>query len=117
MEKGYVKVWNDGPVDHDEDFQGEHIHIPRGKFIEMPRSKALTFLEQWRPFNRSGAVSQQGLKALRIEEDPEEHAAKRDQPLKFVASDGKKFRTKQGLAAHEDSLSFKGGKGGKNKSA
>ena len=34
------KIWNDGPVDHEEEFLGEKIFIPRGEFIEMPRSKA-----------------------------------------------------------------------------
>ena len=43
----------------------------------------------------------------RIEEDHEERAAKYDQPFKFVASDGTKFRTKEGLKAFEASLTVK----------
>ncbi len=124
MKEGYVEVWNDGPYDYKEEYQGSLIEIPRGKSIEMPRAKALHFLGQYRPFQISGHPSQQGLKALRIKEDPEQHAAKRDQPFKFVASDGTKFRTKQGLADHEEKLNFKpeietptGGKRGKSRSA
>ena len=107
MKEGHVEVWNNGPYDYQEEYQGDVIMIPRGKCIEMPRAKALHFLEQYRPFQRSGHPSQQGIKALTIKEDPEQHAAKRDQPFKFVASDGEKFRTKAGLAAHEEKLNFK----------
>jgi hypothetical protein len=39
-----------------------------------------------------------------MEEDAEAMAAKYDQPFNFQASDGAKFRTKQGLKAHEESL-------------
>ena len=121
MKKDHVKVRNNGHVDYQEEYQGNLIQIEAGGFIEMPRSKALHFLGQWRPFNKSGAIESQGQKPLSIEEDPEVHAEKRDQPLKFIASDGNKFRTKQGLANHEESLNFKpeiqtpGGRGGKTK--
>ncbi len=99
-----VKIWNDGPIDHIEEFLGDKIVIPRGEFIEMPRSKAIKFLGTFRPFHRDGHVMSQGLKQLRMEEDAEAKAAKYDQPFNFQASDGAKFRTKQGLKAHEESL-------------
>jgi hypothetical protein len=109
MKKDHVKVWNRGPITYKEEYQGQLIVIESGESIEMPRSKALHFLEQWRPFTKSGSLEGQGLKPLQIEEDPEQHAAKRDQPLIFQASDGQKFRTKIGLQRHEESLNVKPG--------
>lgn len=104
-----VKIWNDGPMDHEEEFLDEHIKIPRGGFIEMPRSKAIKFLGTFRPFRRDGHVQSQGIKALRMEEDAEARAEKYDQPFAFIASDGKKFRTKQGLRDYEQSLTVQTG--------
>ena len=112
-----AKIWNDGPVDHEEEFLGEKIFIPRGEYIEMPRSKAIKFLGTFKPFRRDGHVMSQGIKNLRMEEDAEEKAAKYDQPFSFVASDGKKFRTKQGLKEYEATLTVNTGviKSGRSK--
>ncbi|MDC1299958.1 hypothetical protein N8Z24_00465 [bacterium] len=99
-----VKIWNDGPADHVEEFLGDKIVIPRGEFILMPRSKAIKFMGTFRPFTRDGNIMSQGLKQLRMEEDAEAKAAKYDQPFSFMATDGTKFRTKQGLKSHEASL-------------
>lgn len=112
-----AKIWNDGPVDHEEEFLGERIFIPRGEYIEMPRSKAIKFLGTFKPFRRDGHVAGQGLKRLRLEENAEEKAARYDQPFSFVASDGTKFRTKQGLKEYEETLTVKTGviKNGRSK--
>lgn len=99
-----VKIWNDGPFDYQEEFQDNLISIPKGKFIEMPRAKAIKFLGSFKPFRRDGSTANQGIKKLRMEEDYEAKAAKYDQPFLFQASDGKKFRTKQGLKEYESSL-------------
>lgn len=99
-----VKVWNDGPIDHVEEYQDETIKIPRGEYIEMPRSKAIHFLSQLIPFHRDGDPKARGIKALRMEEPAEEKAAMMDQPLRFTASDGTKFRTQIGLDDYEASL-------------
>jgi hypothetical protein len=104
-----AKIWNDGPVDHEEEFLGEHIVIKRGEYIEMPRSKAIKFLGSFKPFRRDGHIMSQGIKQLRMEEDPEEKAAKYDQPFTFAASDGTKFRTKKGLKAYEATLTVQTG--------
>jgi hypothetical protein len=110
-----AKIWNDGPTDHEEEFLGERIFIPRGEYIEMPRSKAIKFLGTFKPFRRDGSIMSQGLKKLRLEEDAEAKAAKFDQPFKFVASDGTKFRTKQGLKNYEETLTVKVSKNGRKK--
>lgn len=104
-----VKVWNDGPTDHKEQFLGEELVIKRGDFITMPRSKAIKFLGQFTPFSRDGHISSQGIKRLRIEEDAEARAAKYDQPFTFAASDSTKFRTKEGLKKYEESLTVETG--------
>jgi len=104
-----AKIWNEGPVDHEEEFLGEKIFIPRGEYIEMPRSKAIKFMGTFQPFRRDGHVSSQGIKKLRLEEDAEARAAKYDQPFKFAASDGSKFRTKEGLRQYEETLTVQTG--------
>jgi len=102
-----VKVWNDSSLTYKEIFQDELIEIPPHGFVSMPRSKAVTFLGGYRPFQRDGAQENRGEKPLRLEEDVEALAEKYDQPLKYHSSDGTNFRTKEGLRKHEESLTVK----------
>lgn len=99
-----VKVWNDGHKDWKEEFKGEFISIPRGGFITMSRSRAVKFLSQYAPFYREGNEDSLNRKRLRMEEDPELKAAATDQPFRFSSTDGKKFRTKQGVENHEKAM-------------
>ena len=111
-----VKVWNDGPVDWEEDFKGDMIRIPRGESVEMTRSRAVKFLSQFSGFEKVvNGATQSHPKMLRIEVDPEEEAKMKDQPVRFTASDGTRFRTEQGLKNHEKAIA--GATSGKRKRA
>jgi len=102
-----VKIWNDSSILYKEIFQDELVEIkPRG-FIEMPRSKAITFLGSYRPFQKEGRIEDRGIKPLRLEENAEELAKKYQQPAIYESSDGTKFRTKEGLRLHNESLTVK----------
>ena len=99
-----VKVRNLHTREHVEMFRDEEIRIPAGEYIEMGRAEAVTFLGQVTPLNQDGSGECVIPKKLKIEEDPEEHAAQRDQPFRFNSVDGKQFRTQAGLEAHEKKL-------------
>jgi hypothetical protein len=99
-----VKVRNLDSRDYVEDFRDERIYIPAGGFVEMGRSEALTFMGQITPLNIDGSGECIQPKKLQIEQDPEEHAAARDQPFRFAADDGTQFRTQQGLKEYEIKL-------------
>jgi hypothetical protein len=91
-----VKVRNLDHREYTEEFRDEMVVIPANGYIEMGRSEAIAFLGQATPRHVDGAGRCLKPKKLRIEEDPEQHAAQRDQPLKFTAPDGSQFRTQAG---------------------
>ena len=99
-----VKVWNKGPFDIDEEFLGKQIKIPQGEYIEMERSKAVKFQGQWAPFQREGNMEALNHRVIHLEADPEEDAARKDQPFRYTSSDGKKFRTVKGMENYESGL-------------
>ena len=110
-----VKLWNDGPFDWEEEYKGEIYKIPKGGYIEVERSRAVKIQSQFSHFSREGNIRQQNPKMLRIEIDPEKWAEHNDQPLRFVASDGKKFRTVQGVENYEKSITVGGETSGSRK--
>lgn len=115
-----VKVFNDHDEAHVEQFLGRTITIPPGGCVEMGLSEAKKFLGQFyvRRRNLSDPTESAVMwpKKLRIVADPEEMAAKLDQPIKYRHMDGTEFRTSQGLTNYENSL--KGSESnGKRKSA
>jgi hypothetical protein len=99
-----VKVRNLDHREYTEEFRDEMIVIPGNGYIEMGRSEALSFLGQATPRNVDGSGRCIKPKMLKLEEDPEVHAAQRDQPLRFTAVDGTQFRTEAGLNAHNAKL-------------
>lgn len=90
-----VKVENLDTREYVEIFRDEEIRIPAKGFIEMGRSEAIKFLSQATPMNIDGAGRCLKPKMLKLVEDPEAHAAARDQPIRFEAPDGKQFRTEK----------------------
>ncbi len=85
--------------EYQELFRDELIVIPPGGYHEMGRSEAIKFLSQFIPMEVDGQGLPTKPKKLKIVEDPEQHAERRGQPLKFTAPDGKLFRTQAG---HDD---------------
>ncbi len=75
----------------------------------MARSRAVKFVSQFAPFRREGDERSQNKKKLRIVVDPEEFAKATDQPLKYQALDGTKFRTKAGVEKYESGLAESNG--------
>lgn len=104
MAKNQVLVRNLHNKEHVEKFKDKTLTIPPGGTIEMGRAEAVTFLGQWCPPIMDGAGRHLYPKKLRIEQDPEAFAEHRDQPLRYDAPDGKRFRTEQGLLNHMESL-------------
>lgn len=100
-----VKVRNLDSREYVEIFRDQEIRIPALGYVEMGRSEAIKFLSQATPMNIDGSGRCIKPKKLALEEDPEQHAAARDQPLKFEAPDGKQFRTQKGYAAYMHSFS------------
>ncbi len=99
-----VKVRNLDTREYTEIFRDEEIRIPAQGYIEMGRSEAIKFLSQATPLNVDGAGRCLKPKKLVLEEDPEQHAAARDQPIRFEAPDGKQFRTEKGYQAYMSSF-------------
>lgn len=113
-----VKLWNDGPIDWVEEYKGETYTIPTGGFIELERSKAVKIQSQFSPFkNNPNNPREANYKKLRIEMDPEKWAEHNKQPVKFTASDGSRFRTKEGLRLHEEQITVGGSSGKRRKQA
>jgi hypothetical protein len=102
-----VRVRNLHSEEHVEKFRGKVITIPPGGTIEMGRAEAVKFLSQWSPPIKDGTGRHLYPKKLKLEQDPEAFAEQRDQPLKYDAPDGKRFRTPEGLENYIESL--KGG--------
>ena len=100
----FVKVWNDSQIDFVGKFKDKAINIGSGKFIEMGRAEAHTFLSEYSTVRINGAGKHQMPKMLRMDEDPEIKATRYNQPLKYKAFDGTMFRTTQGLQRHEELL-------------
>jgi hypothetical protein len=99
-----VKVRNLHTEEYVEMFRDKEIRIPAGGYVEMGRAAANAFLGQITPMNLDGSGECITPKKLRIDEDPEQHAADRDQPLKYTAPDGKQFRTQMGYDEYMSSL-------------
>jgi hypothetical protein len=99
-----VKVENLDSREYVEIFRDEEIRIPALGHIEMGRSEAIKFLSQATPLNVDGAGRCLKPKMLRMVEDPEAHAAARDQPIRFEAPDGKQFRTEKAYQAYMESF-------------
>ena len=95
-----VRVRNLDSREYVEEFRDNEIRIPAGEYVEKGRSEAITFLSQATPMNRDGSGRCIKPKKLKIEENPESHAAARDQPFRFETPDGKQFRTEQGHKEH-----------------
>jgi len=95
-----VRVKNLDSREYVEIFRDVEIRIPGHGYIEMGRSEAIKFLSQATPMNVDGAGRCLKPKKLVLEEDPELHAAARDQPIRYEAPDGKQFRTKKGYEAY-----------------
>jgi hypothetical protein len=89
----YVEMWRD-----------KELRIPAGGEIEMGRAEAIAFLGQATPLNMDGAGRCLKPKMLKIVEDPEQHAAKRDQPFRFTAPDGTQFRSEAGYNEYLEKL-------------
>lgn len=100
-----VKVRNLDTREYVEIFRDEEIRIPALGYVEMGRSEAIKFLSQATPLNVDGAGRCLKPKKLVLEEDPEAHAAARDQPIRFEAPDGKQFRTEKGYQAYMENFS------------
>jgi hypothetical protein len=94
-----VKVRNLDHREYVEEWRGKELRIPGNGEIEMGRSEAIAFLGQATALNIDGAGRCLKPKMLKIVEDPERHAAHRDQPFRaeFTAPDGTQFRTKVGF--------------------
>lgn len=105
-----VKVRNLDTREYVEIFRDEEIRIPAKGYVEMGRSEAIKFLSQATPLNVDGAGRCLRPKKLVMEEDPEAHAAARDQPIKFEAPDGKQFRTQKGFDAYMENFSLESAK-------
>lgn len=91
------KVWNRSNKIHNEEYHGTMYTIPAGSYIEMDESSAKNFVGQY--------FSGTNQKKLEVVHDPEEFAAKRDQPVQFTSSIGNRsFRTKEGLLNYESSI-------------
>lgn len=101
-----VKVRNLDTKEYTEIFRDEEVRIPALGFVEMGRSEAIKFLSQATPMNVDGSGRCLKPKKLVLEEDPEAHAAARDQPIKFEAPDGKQFRTEKGYQAYLENFSL-----------
>jgi len=99
-----VKVRNLDTREYVEIFRDEEIRIPAQGYIEMGRSEAIKFLSQATPLNIDGAGRCLKPKKLVLEEDPEAHAAARDQPIRYEAPDGKQFRTEKGYQAYMENF-------------
>lgn len=95
-----VKVRNLDTREYVEIFRDDEIRIPAGEYVEMGRSEAIKFLSQATPMALDGGGRCIKPKKLVLEEDPEAHAAARDQPVRFEAPDGKEFRTEKGYQAY-----------------
>jgi len=95
-----VKIFNRDHREYKENFEDEMITIPAGGFVEMGRARAVVFLSSGCPMLKDGQGRPLHPKKLEMVEDPEAHAAHRDQPLKFTAPDGEQFRTQSGYDAH-----------------
>jgi len=101
---GLVKIFNDSHIDYKGLFRDSPIEIPANSFIEMGRAEAIKFLGEYSPVSIDGAGRHKMPKKLRMLEDPEQKAERYNQPLRFTAFDGSKFRTTQGLQAYEKKL-------------
>ena len=99
-----VQVKNCDHREYREIYRDEEIVIPAGKSVEMGRADAVTFLGQFVPMVVDGSGRCIKPKNLKIIEDPEKHAEKRGQPLKYSAPDGKEFRTESGLGLYMKKL-------------
>jgi hypothetical protein len=99
-----VKVYNDSHVDYKGTFRDSPIEIPAREYIEMGRAEAVKFLGEYSSVIVDGAGRHKMPKKLRMAEDPEEKAERYNQPLRFTAFDGSKFRTTQGLQDYEAKL-------------
>jgi len=93
-----VYVRNDNAFDHNEEFNGDKIHIPAGGKVKMDRMKAIQFLGQFTPIvlTGQGTPDERFIKKLRIEsiegEKPEEV-----KPVFRCEKDGKEFKTQDEL--------------------
>lgn len=99
-----VQVKNLDHREYREMFKEQEIVIPAGGSIEMGRAEAVTFLGQFSPLNLDGSGESKTPKKLRIIEDPEQHAAHRDQPKRYEAKDGTMLRTPEGRDLYNEKL-------------
>ena len=95
-----VDVRNLDHREYREVYKDELIVIPPGGTVSMGRAAAVKFLGTATSMEKDGAGRVVKPKHLRIEQDPEVHAAQRAQPYRFSAPDGKEFRTKAGHDAY-----------------
>jgi len=103
-----VKLWNKLKIDDEfvpYEKKVEDVVYKWGpnSFLKMPRATAKKICQQGTPIRKDGPEAGQGHETLRLEENHEALAEKYGQPLKFVASDGSKFRSKLGMQEYEDS--------------
>ena len=99
-----VQVKNLDHREYREIFREQEIVIPAGGSVEMGRSEAVTFLGTFVPMNLDGSGRPKTPKKLKIIEDPEQHAAHRDQPKRYEAQDGTMLRTPEGRDAYNEKL-------------
>jgi hypothetical protein len=69
-----VKVWNDNTHPYREEFKGNKIDIPAGKFVKMQDDEAVLFLGTMNPmkFDVDGKQDPKSYKKLRIEKIPQQ---------------------------------------------
>lgn len=96
-----VRVVNDNRFDHKEEFRGQELIIPAGKFIEMEREEAVMFKSQFfQPkYDKGGLQTHESYKMLRLEAIPDQAQDVKPDIHKCQAC-GFESQTKAGLAAH-----------------
>ena len=106
-----VRVWNRNTYPYSEKFRGKEYSIPAGKCIEMSYDEAVLFLGSFTPIVRKGDGTCDPRSFKKLEIDPEDKAAIRDQRLHLIDKDeketvfvchacSKEFLTKKGLEKH-----------------
>lgn len=70
-----VKVWNRNTVDFTQDYKGDKVYIPAGKYIMMDYEDAIAFRGLYYPVVLDGAdvPTVESRKAIFIDEDDQRH--------------------------------------------
>lgn len=97
-----AKVWNDGPSEYKENFNGEPIAIPQGGHVVMDSFDAHAFCSSAIPIKKDGVGNYLNHKKLRVEVIPDAAAA--PAPVHQCMMCRGKFDTATELALHSESL-------------